>query len=255
MLVLTREPSPRLAEAERTYREPEPVDVELARRQHRDFQRALRGLGMRVVEAPAAPESPDGVFVEDVAVVLEEVAVLARPGLAPRRREVAPVGRLLAEMKPVRRIEAPATLEGGDVLKVDRDVWVGVSPRTNARGAAQLQSHLAEFGYSVHTVPVRGAVHLKTACTHVGRKTVLCNPAWVDTGALDALWKIRVDEEEPWAANTLLAGETVVMSEGSPRTADRLRESGRPVVEVDVSEFQKAEGGVSCLALVVDAGP
>jgi dimethylargininase len=255
MLVVTREPSPRLAEAERTYREPEPVDVELARRQHRDFEEALRGLGMRVVEAPAAPASPDGAFVEDVAVVLEEVAVLARPGLPGRRREVGPVGRMLAEMKPVRRIEAPATLEGGDVLRVDRDVWVGVSPRTNARGAAQLQSLLAEFGYSVHTVPVRGAVHLKTACTHVGRKTVLCNPEWVDTGSLEALWKIRVDDDEPWAANTLLAGETVVMPEGFPRTADRLRESGRPVVEVDVSEFQKAEGGVSCLALVVDPGP
>lgn len=252
MLVVTRKPSPRLAEAERTYREPRPVDMGLARRQHRAYEEALRKLGIRVVRAPAAPDSPDGVFVEDVAVVLDEVAVLARPGLPARRREVESVGRMLAEMKPVRRVEPPATLEGGDVLSVERDVFVGVSPRTNARGAAQLQTMISEFGYSVHTVPVRGAVHLKTACTHVGRKTVLCNPEWVDTGAMEELWKMRVDGDEPWAANTLLAGETVLMPEGFSRTADRLRESGRPVVEVDVSEFQKAEGGVSCLALVVD---
>jgi dimethylargininase len=148
----------------------------------------------------------------------------------------------------------PATLEGGDVLRVDRTILVGLSPRTNQAGVAQLAAELEPFGYAVRPVAVRGALHFKTACSYVGEGTLLVNRGWIDAAALDGYKLIDVASDEHWAANALRIGETVLMPAGFPRTEAILRRAGFQVQSLDVSELQKAEGSVTCLSVIFESG-
>lgn len=251
MLALTRPVSPTLDRCELTHRERVPIDVERARAEHAAYERALEAAGCRVVRVPAAPGLPDAVFIEDTAVVLDEVAVLARPGAASRRPEVDAVARALEEYRPIEAIRSPATLDGGDVLAVGRTVLVGLSARTTAAGAGQLRSILQPLGYEVRTVPVRGCLHLKTAATAVHDDTLLVNPDWLDPADLGGFRLVETAPGEPHAANVLRLGGRVVMAAGHPATAGRIRQIGAEVVEVDVSELMKAESGVTCCSLLV----
>jgi dimethylargininase len=250
IVALTREPARSLDACELTYRVREPIDGAAAAGQHLGYCDALRACGAGVIKLPAAAELPDSVFVEDTAVVLDEVAVLTRPGVGSRRGEVSLIEPEVARLRPVVRVEPPATLEGGDVLRLGRTLYVGLSPRTNARGADSLRRLAAPHGYEVVTVEPRGCLHLKTGCSALDDETVLINPEWVEASAFRGREVVAVDAAEPWAANVLVVGATVCVSAAFPRTAEMLAARGRDVRAVNVSEFAKAEGGMTCLSLI-----
>jgi dimethylargininase len=253
-VALTRAVSPAFARCELTHLARQPIDWRRATRQHARYERALAALGLLVQRLPPAPVCPDAVFVEDTAVVLDEVAVIARPGAPSRRPETATVARALAAYRPVRRITAPGTLDGGDVLQVGRRVFVGASARSNAAGRGQLRALLARYGYRVIDVPVTGCLHLKSAVTVVADRTLLFQRAWVEADAFRGLELIDVDPAEPFAANALRVGDTVLLPTAHRKTRRRLEVRGLVVRGVDVSELAKAEGGVTCCSLVVSPG-
>lgn len=257
VLALTRPVSPTLDACELTHRERTSIDVERAAAQHAGYEAALEAAGCRLVPVPAAPALPDAVFVEDTAVVVDEVAVLTRPGAASRRPEVDGVAAVLAAHRPLERIEAPGTLDGGDVLVVGRDVFVGASRRTNEAGTARLRSILEPLGYAVRSVPVRGCLHLKTAVTALTDDLLIVNPAWVDPGAFGDRRVVEVAPDEPLAGNVLRLPDRVLMASGQAGTRARIQaglaEAGAGdvgVVEVDVSELALAEAGVTCCSIL-----
>jgi dimethylargininase len=251
-MAITRPVPAGLARCELTHLARVPIDVARAAAQHEAYEAALGALGCVVRRLPAADDLPDSVFVEDAAIVLDEVAILTRPGAASRRPEVASVAAVLAEYRPLRALDAPATLDGGDVLHAGNRLFVGVSSRTNEAGAGQLASIVAPLGYSVTTVVTADCLHLKSAVTSLAPGTLLCNPRWIDTGRVEGFDIVEIDPSEPHAANVLRIGETIVMAAAHPRTADRLRRRGLDVRVVDVSELAKAEAGVTCCSLIVD---
>lgn len=250
-VAITRGLSPAIARCELTHLERRPIDLERARAQHERYQRTLADLGWEVVRLPAEPELPDSVFVEDTAVVVDELAVVTRPGAPSRRPETAAVEAALAGRRPLARITAPATLDGGDVLRVGRRVFVGVTGRTSREGIEQLRVALAPHGYTVEAVPVSGCLHLKSAATQVAASTVLLNPDWVDPSVFAPLDVMTVDPVEPSAANTLLLAGTLVVAAAYPRTAARLKQAGLATVCLDMSELAKAEGALTCCSLLL----
>lgn len=254
-IAITRAVSPSLADCELTFVPREPIDYGRAVAQHGAYARLLEQLGLTVVELAADAALPDCCFVEDVAVVLDELAVLTRPGAESRRGETAAVAAALRPYRNVARLEAPARIDGGDVLVLGRRLLVGVSNRTDAAGLRALGDAVRAFGYDVEPVRLQGCLHLKTAVTMAAPDLILVNPEWVDPEPLRGLDRVEVAGDEPGAANVLAVAGTVVAAAGFPRTADRLRARGLDVRTVDMSEFQKAEGGVTCKSLVFDVAP
>lgn len=257
-IALTRDVSRTLGRCELSYVERSPIDVERAEHQHREYRLALESRGCRVIALPAEHNLPDAVFVEDVALVLDEIAVCTRPGAASRRAEVASVAHELARHRPLRAIESPGTLDGGDVLQIGRTIYVGQSARTNAAGIQQLREFVCSAslggpGYTVQPVPIRGCLHLKSAVTEVADGIVLMNPAWVDASMFAAFRCIEVDPAEPHAANALRVGDSVIYPANYPLTRHRLEQAAIIVTTVDLSELQKAEGAVTCCCLVFSA--
>lgn len=251
LIAITRDVSASLGQCELSFVSRSAIDVTRAAAQHRAYRQALESLGCRVTALPAQEALPDAVFVEDVAVVLDEVAILTLPGAQSRRAEVSSVAEVLGRHRPLRTIEAPGTLEGGDVLRVGRALYVGQSARSNAAGIEQLRERVAGFGYTVHAVPIHGCLHLKSAVTQVAEDTLLVQPAWVDPAAFAGFRLLEVDPGEEHAANALWLGGGVVYPACFPRTQRRLEEAGIAVTVVDVSELQKAEGAVTCCSLVL----
>ena len=251
MLAFVREVSLRLAQCELAHLERAPIDAVLARRQHREYVAALESLGCRLEWLPPLPEHADGVFVEDTAVIVPEVAVVTRPGVASRRGETASVAAALARHVPVVHLSEPGCLEGGDVLRIGRRLWAGTSGRTNAAGVAQLAAALAPCGYAVQAVPLTGCLHLKSACTLIPPDVLLANPAWVDPAIFKTRVVIAVAEEEPYAANTLTVGGTTLVSAAYPQTRRRLAAAGIATRALDVGELHKAEAALSCMSLLL----
>lgn len=254
-IALTRPVSPALARCELTHLPREPIDVERAVAQHAAYERALAASGARVVRVAEAPDLADAVFVEDTAIVLDEVAVLTRPGAASRRPESAAVAAALSEWRPLLELTAPATLDGGDVLRLGRRLYVGRSGRTNVHGIEQLHGFVAPFGYEVVPVGFAGCLHLKSAVTALAADRLLLNPAWVPAGAFAGCEAVRVDEREPHAANALRLADTIVYPAHHPRTRDRLLALGLRVETVECTELVKAEGAVTCCSLVFASVP
>jgi dimethylargininase len=252
-LALTRAVPASLARCELTHVARTPIDVARARAQHAAYQRALAAAGCDVVQLPELPAHADSVFVEDCAVVLDELAIATRPGAASRRGEVESVAAALAHHREVARLTGDATLDGGDVLALERTLLVGLSQRTNAEGVRQLRALVARHGYRVETLAVEGALHLKTAITRAAERTLLLNPRWIDAAHLPSWEYIEVDPSEPFAANVLRARNTTLCASAFPRTRERLRARGIAVAEVDASELAKAEGGLTCCALLVES--
>jgi len=248
---ITREVSPDLAACEVSFVPRVVIDLTRAREQHAAYCRALESLGCEVIVLPALPGFADSVFVEDVAVACDEVAIATRPGAASRRSEGEAVLGVLGSLRRVLRIEAPGTLDGGDVLRIGKRVLVGISARSNASGRVQLRALLAPFGYTVEDVAIRGCLHLKSAVTLVADDTVLINPSWVDTAAFANLRRIEVDPAEQHAANAVRIGASLLYPDCFPRTLQRLRAAGLCVTTVDVSELQKAEGAVTCCSIML----
>lgn len=251
LTAIIREVSPSLAACELTHVARTPIDIGLATTQHLAYQQALASLGCRLLTLPAEPGMPDAVFVEDVAVVLDEVAVMTRPGAKSRRGEGDSVAEVLRRFRPLRAIQDPGTLEGGDVLRIGRTLYVGQSGRSNADGIAQLGTLVEAFGYAVRAVPIRDCLHLKSAVTAVADDTVLLQPAWVERASFAGFRIIEVDPGEEHAANVVRIGERVLMPACFPRTRQRLVDAGIDVTSVDVSELQKAEGAVTCCSLLL----
>jgi dimethylargininase len=249
-IAITRDVSPSLSACELSYVPRTGIDVELAAAQHRAYQDTLKALGCRVIALPAEADLPDSVFVEDVAIVLDEVAIMTRPGAESRRAEGASVADVLLRFRPLLNIEAPGTLDGGDVLRIGRTLYVGQSKRSNAAGIEQLRILLADYGYSVRGVPIVGCLHLKSSVTQVADDTVLLQPEWVDRGIFSDYRIIEIDPAEEHAANALRVGEGVLYPSCFPRTQQRLADAGIQVSAVNVSELQKAEGAVTCCSLV-----
>jgi dimethylargininase len=250
-IAITRPVSASLARCELTYREREPINLDLARRQHASYEALLRSLGREIVQLPVLDDHPDAVFVEDAAIALEDLAVVAPMGAASRAGESTTVEAGLARFLPVTHLTAPATLDGGDVLRVGRRVFVGVSRRTNRPAVEQLATVLRPYDFEVIGVSVRGALHLKSACTSLGGEAILANPDWVDLAPFGEMEVVSVDAGEPWAGSVLQIDGTVVMPAGFPRTERLLRSMGYRVEAIDLSELRKAEGGPTCLSILL----
>lgn len=250
-LALIRDISPSVGDCELSFVDRVAIDPDLARRQHQAYARALESLGCTVRLLPAQPDMPDAVFVEDTALVLDELAVCTRPGVESRRREVPSMAEVLAGYRKLEFISAPGTLEGGDILRIGRRIYVGLSARSNPEGIRQLEQFVRAHGYHVEAVPIRGCLHLKSAVTGVDGETVLLQRDWVDPASFKNFRHIAIDEREPHAANALRVDAGLVYPDCFPRTLERLRRSDVLVTTVDVSELQKAEGAVTCCTLLL----
>jgi dimethylargininase len=250
-VAIVRPVSAALARCELSFVARSPIDPARAARQHESYVEALRSRGCAIVQLPVLDDHPDSVFVEDTALVFDELAVLTRPGAVSRRGEVETVAAALARYRPVAAIEAEGTLDGGDVLRIDRDVYVGRSARSNDAGIAQLRALLAGHGYRVHALDTRDCLHLKSAVTQVAPDAVLVQPRWLDPAPFAGLRIIEVDPAEEHAANALRVGGGIVYPDCFPRTLARLEAAGVEATLVDVSELQKAEGAVTCCSLIV----
>jgi dimethylargininase len=246
---IVRPPSRSLTDCQLLYLPREPIDFELATVQHRNYVATLARLDLAVIPLPEAPDFPDAVFVEDAAVVLDELAILCRPGAPSRAGEIALMQPALAPFRSLRSIDAPGTLEAGDVLLVDRTLFVGHSRRTNREGIRQLRALVSDYGYEVKEVSVHGCLHLKSAVTAPAPGLLLANPDWIDLEPLRR-WEI-LPVREPWAANTLPINGRVLVTASAPRTAALLSARGLDVLPLDIAELQKAEAALTCLSLLL----
>ncbi len=252
LVAITRAVSPKIGQCELTHLERQAIDAGLAQAQHGQYEACLAGLGCQVHRLPAEPDLPDSVFCEDAAVVLDELAIITRPGAASRRPETESIARALESFRRLAFIQSPGTLDGGDLLRVGRVLHIGLSGRSNPEGVRQMRDLVEPFGYQVQGVPVAGCLHLKSAVTQVGEDTLLINREWVDGRIFRALKLIDIDPGEPLGANALLVGSTVIYPTAYPRTRRRLEEADIAVQTVDVSELAKAEGAVTCCSLIFE---
>lgn len=251
-LAITRQVSRSIVQCELTHLARTPINVERARQQHLAYEEALKLLGLAVLSLPEDPDLPDSVFVEDTALVLDECAVILRPGAASRRPETGPIARALAPYRKLFHIEAPARVDGGDILRIGQRIYLGLSSRSDTNAMEQLQEILGSFGYEVRPVKVTGCLHLKSAVTQVARDTLLLNPAWVDGASFPGVQTIDIESSESYAANAVLIGDTIVYPDSFPGTESRLREAGIPILTVPADELAKAEGAVTCCSLILN---
>jgi dimethylargininase len=254
LTAVTRTPGPELSQCELTHLQRVPIDLERTLSQHREYLTALHNAGVRVIELPADPALPDGVFVEDAAVVLDEVAILTAPTPHSRRGERAAVATALAPYRQLAPLPANAFLEGGDVLRVGGMLYVGLSVRTSEAGLRSLEEIVCPLGYAVVPIRVTGCLHLKSAVCALDDETILLHRAWVEASAFSGLRRVDVADTEPFGANVLRLPDTILVSAAYPATADLVHSLGYRVVSVDVSELHKAESGVTCMSLVFIAG-
>jgi dimethylargininase len=254
MPAITRLPSPRMNECELSFTDRIPINHERALAQHAAYRALLAELGYEVIVLSPSDEFPDCVFVEDTAVVLEDVAIMASPGAPSRRGEVDAVEEALRPYRPIDWIRLPATLDGGDVLAVGRTLFVGVSARTNGAGIAALRELAEPRGYRVWPIDIRDCLHFKSACTALDDTTLIVNPRWLEQDALTNLSNryrvVVIPPEEPFAADVLRIGNRICLPSAHPRTANLIASMGHEVKTIDLSEFAKAEGGVTCLSVV-----
>jgi dimethylargininase len=251
LVALTRGVSPTLEACELTWIPRQKIDLQLAIDQHHAYECALADLGVRVISLPPEPDMPDAMFVEDPILVLDEFAILTRMGCPSRRREHQGLATAIWPFRALTGLSEPATLEGGDVMRIGRELFVGRSSRTNEAGIAQLRAEVEPF-YRVHPVEVRGCLHLKSACCSLGDHKVLANPEWFNTEALNGFRIIPVPADEPGAANVLRIGDTVLMPSCFPRTEELLRRENLQVRTVDISELIKAEAAITCSSIIFE---
>lgn len=245
----TRAVSPRLAECQLTHLERTPIDAANAAAQHAAYEHALSGAGFEIVRLPELADDPDAVFVEDTALLLDGHAIITRPGAASRMGEIESTAAGLAGDFELHRIER-GHVDGGDVLRIGRRIYVGRSTRTDAQGIEALAGLAEPLGFEVVQAGLRDCLHLKTGATFAGQDILLYDPRAIDPAQFTGVEPLAVDE--PAAANCVRAGDRLILPAGNPRTAERVRGRGFVVVEVDVSELQKAEAGVTCMSLIDD---
>ncbi|MCA2000930.1 MAG: dimethylargininase [Chloroflexi bacterium] len=250
-IAITRKISPRFNECELTHIERAPIDLDLARAQHQGYVNALAEVGCQVIELPAEADLPDSVFVEDTAFILPEAAVITRPRADSRKPETESIVRALSPYRPLLHVTAPATVDGGDVLVLGRNIYIGLSTRSNAEAIQQIQDLLHNYGYKVMGVEMRDCLHLKTAATKADDKTLLINPNWVDAALFTDYDLIEVDPSEPFAANCLPVNGKIIFPAAFPKTRAKLEARGYQLLPVAVDELAKAEGAVTCCSLII----
>jgi dimethylargininase len=253
LIAITHVPSPELERGERTFVGSNAIDSYQALSQHNAYCDALRTCGAHVITLDVNRHLPDCVFVEDTAIVLDEVAVMMSMGAESRRAEPPGIEAALRDYREIRRVSLPATIDGGDVVRSGHSLYVGLSPRTNQEGVDELRAVVAPFGYSVTAVVVHKCLHLKTACSALPDGRFLVNSNWIDVSALPQAQLIDVPDSEPWAGDVLVIDSTIIASDAFPETIALLQSKEWRVIPVTVSEFAKAEGGVTCLSLVFRA--
>jgi dimethylargininase len=251
MLALTHAPSPSLQDCQRTFVAATSIDYDRAVQQHAAYCQMLSDCGAKVQTLAVNRELPDCVFIEDTAIVLDEIAVLASMGAPSRRAEPAGIAPELRKYRQIEQVELPATIEGGDVLRVGRILLTGLSSRTNLEGVKALEGIVRRLGYEVIAVPVHGCLHLKSACSALPDGSLLVNPDWLDMQRLSGFELVRLPDTEPDGANVALVGRSVCLPAAHPQTAALIARLGFEVRTVDVSEFAKAEGCVTCLSLLL----
>jgi dimethylargininase len=252
-VAITHLPSPNMQAGERTFAGDDVVDNAVALRQHEAYREALRACGAEVVVLDAYRSMPDCVFVEDTALVLDEVAVMMSPGAVSRRGEPLGMEPVLREYRSIERVALPATIDGGDIVHAGRALYVGASPRTNAAGINALRGVVRRHGYTVTAVPVHGCLHLKTACSALADGRFLVNAKWIDVASLPAMKLVQVPDAEQWSGDVLTIGDRIIASDAFPETLALLESAATEVIPVSVSEYAKVEGGVTCLSLVFRA--
>ena len=254
-IALTRPVSPSINQCELTFMARQPIDVATAQRQHEAYDAQLSRLGLTVVRLPALDTLPDAVFVEDTAVVVDEIAVAAYPGARSRQPEVESTIEALGRWRRIARLPPGATLDGGDALRAGHSFLVGTARRTNRAGVDGLREALAPFGYPVTAVATRDCLHLKSACSALDSRRLLIHRPWVDTSALKGYELIDVPAHEAWAANVLVLGRDLMMPQGFPETREMLELLGFRIHAVELSELLKAESGVTCGSIIFSGDP
>ena len=247
---ITREVSRAIDRCELSFHERQAIDFARAVEQHNSYENCLRELGVEIISLPSQPNLPDSVFVEDTAVITDELAIITRPGSLSRQPETPTIAAALAEYRSIKFITAPATLDGGDVMRIGKTLFVGRTARTNEAAIAQLSDILRPLGYEVEPVDVAGCLHLKTGCSYVGNNTILINRSYVAARRFGDFDLVDVPDEEGTAANALLVDNIVIIAASFPQTEALLKNRGLDVRTVDVSELQKAEAGVTCCSLI-----
>jgi len=250
---LTRGVSAVMSRCELVHLKRVPLNLELLRKQHGEYEQLLIELGCHLIKLPAQDELPDSVFVEDTAIIFDDFAVVTRPGAESRRPETSAIAAELGGYLELETIVAPGTLDGGDVLRVGKMVFVGASSRSNSSGIDQLEKIVINRGHILRRIDIEHCLHLKSAVTWIGAKRLLVNPAWVDVSLLCGYDLIEIDASEPAAANALVVGDTVIHGRAYQRTRARMQETGIRVAPVEISEIAKAEGAVTCCSLLFDA--
>jgi dimethylargininase len=253
LTAITRKVSSALANCELSFIDRRPIDMQKARAQHHAYEALLASLGARVISLPEEPDLPDSMFVEDPAILLDEVAVICPLGTESRRKESPTIASELEKFRKLAYIKLPGTLEGGDVLRVGKKVFVGITARSNPEGVRQLAVILEHFGYDLTGVPVTGCLHLKSAVTYLGRNTLLGNRACFDWKRLEGFEWVDVDPAESHAGNALAIGDAVIFPASFPKTREKIEARGFKVHSLDISELQKAESGLTCSSLLFEA--
>lgn len=249
---LTHRPSPNMQRCERTFVGDEMIDYPRALQQHAAYEDALRAHGAEVTTLDVNLASPDCVFVEDTAVVLDEVAIIMSMGAVSRRTEPAGIEPALRAHRPVARVVLPGMIDGGDVVRSERSLYVGLSSRTNTAGIRAFRDIVRLYGYTVTAIPVHGCLHLKSGCSSLPDGRFLVNARWIDASPLKSNI-LEVATDEPSAGDVLVIGDRIIASNAFSGSIDLLRSNGFAVTPVAVSEFAKAEGGVTCLSLIFES--
>src|SRR5258706_1990477 len=251
-IAITRDVSSRFNECEITHIDRTPIDLKIAQRQHKEYVKALSQLGCQLIELPEEPNLPDSVFVEDTAFILPEVAVITRPGADSRKPETKTVAEALAHYRSLVHVTEPSTIDGGDVLVLGKNIYIGLSTRSNQFAIDQIQKLLDPYEYKVAGVQMHDCLHLKTAVTRIDETTVLINKNWVDARHFQSFDQIEVEASEPFPANCLPVNREIIFPTAFPVTRSKLEARGYKIHPVDVDELAKAEGAVTCCSLFME---
>lgn len=250
---ITRKVSSSLANCELSFIERKPINMEKARAQHHAYESLLEKLGAKVISLPEESDLPDSMFVEDPSIVLDEIAIICPLGTETRRKEAASLAAALEPFRKLAYVKLPGMLEGGDVLRVGKRLFAGLTQRSNAEGIRQLAVITEHYGYDLTAVPVTGCLHLKSAVTYLGRNTLLANRGWFHWKRFEGFDWVDVDPTEPHAGNALVIGESIVFPASFPKTRAHIEAKGFRVESLDISELQKAESGLTCSSLLFDS--
>lgn len=249
LTIITHLPSPSLEKCELTFLDAKPIDMQKAQKEHLAYCEMLRECGGEIITLKDNIDLPDSVFVEDPIIVFDEVAILTSMGVESRRKESDSMEKIFSKYRKIEHIKLPSQIEGGDVLKIGKNIYVGKSARTNAQGIRDLRDILTPYGYEVTAVKVSGCLHLKTGCTALDENTVLINPDWIDSKVFAGFRQIVVPKDEPFGANILKINETICMNEAFPKTIEMVKSLGYTVKTTDITEFVKAEAGLTCMCV------